>query len=180
MASIDTKFDQLVRDHARLMASAIRRVCRNRYSTLIPDVEQEVYLALWNRLQTGKKIEHPVSYLYKMALTTALRFVRTSERQPVTVEDGEFLAALQERENPSAERTQVRSLEPPERTLLVQELLASLEEDESRALRAYLAGMGHQEVAELYGWSESVARHRIYRSLERLRKKARAPRNTKP
>ena len=180
MASINTEFDQLVRDHARLVASAIRRVCRDRYSTLIPDVEQEFRLALWNRLQSGKKIEHPVSYLYKMALTTALRFVRTSKRQPVTVEDPEFLAVLQERGDSAAERSQVQSLEPPERALLVQELLASLEPDESRALRAYLAGMGHQEVAELYGWSESVARHRIYRTLERLRKKARAPRNTKP
>ena len=63
-------------------------------------------------------------------------------------------------------------LQPAERRSVIAEVLARLEPDEARALRAYLAGFNHAEVAELFGWSESVARHRIYRTLERLRASA--------
>jgi RNA polymerase sigma factor (sigma-70 family) len=168
MSATEAQLEELMRDHARLVAAAARRVCRRRYRSLVPDVEQEVYLALWRQLGTGKKIEHPVSYLYKMALTTALRLIRKLERQPVGVEDEELLAVLDTRAaNPSS-----LALEPVERTRLLKELLESLEPDDARALRAYLAGFGHREVAALYGWTESVARHRIYRTLDRLRRQA--------
>src|SRR5258706_1537932 len=66
----------LVEKHAKVVSSAIRRVCGRSYGVLGPDIEQEVRIALWQRLQRGKEIEYPVSYLYKMALTTALEAVR--------------------------------------------------------------------------------------------------------
>ncbi len=69
-------FERLVRNYSRVVASGVRRVCARRYRSLIPDVEQEVYTALWRRLQSGKEIAHPASYFYKVALTTALAVVR--------------------------------------------------------------------------------------------------------
>jgi hypothetical protein len=33
----------------------------------------------------------------------------------------------------------------------------------------HLSGFNHVEVAALHGWTESVARHRIYRGLRSLR-----------
>ena len=157
----DEKFDELVRSHARLMAAAVRRICGRRHRELIPDVEQEVYLALWKRLGSGKEIEHPTSYLYKMALTTALAVVRAHEPRGGAVPLEEAPA-----ERPAA---QPAGLELAERRRLLAEVLGQVGADEARALRAYLAGFSHPEVAELFGWSESVARHRIYRSLKRLR-----------
>src|SRR5437660_1686632 len=73
------------------MSSAIRRVCGRRFHNLVPDVAQEGYAALWNVLKSGKKIAHPTSYLYKVALTTALTMVRknTPEMTMVTIESGE-------------------------------------------------------------------------------------------
>ena len=35
-----------------------------------------------------------------------------------------------------------------------------------------MTGFNHREVSGLYGWTESVARHRIYRGLEALRESA--------
>jgi RNA polymerase sigma factor (sigma-70 family) len=156
-------FEFLVREHARVMASAVRRVCGPRHRDLVEDVEQEVYLALWKRLERGKPIEHPISYLYKMALTTALAVVRR-QRTTLSFEERDPLeaAGAQEGADPHA-------LQPVERHRLIDELVESLRPEEARALRAWLAGFGHREIAELYGWSESVARHRVYRSLERLR-----------
>lgn len=154
-----TDFERLIRTHARVMAAAIRRVCGRRHGALIPDVQQEVYLALWKRLHSGKEIEHPVSYLYKVALTTALAMVRKL--------DPEQGNAPLDPETPA--RPDESPLHPLERARLIEEVLAALEPDEARALRAYLAGFNHEEVARLFGWSESVARHRIYRSMEKLR-----------
>lgn len=156
------EFELLVRRYARLVASAARRVCGRRRAELVPDVEQEVYLALWKRLgRGGNEIAHPTSYIYKMALTAALAVVRRNRRdEPL---DDERQAAV-----PSF-RGEPDGLEPVERRRLVDELLGALDADEARALRAWLAGFNHLEVAKLFGWSESVARHRIYRSLDRLR-----------
>jgi RNA polymerase sigma factor (sigma-70 family) len=144
------------------MAAAIRRVCGRRHGALMPDVQQEVYLALWKRLHSGKDIEHPVSYLYKVALTTALAMVRKlePERGDTPIEG-----------DPPAEAEVGPGLHSLERARLIEEVLAALEPDEARALRAYLAGYNHEDVARLYGWSVSVARHRIYRSMERLRER---------
>jgi RNA polymerase sigma factor (sigma-70 family) len=156
-------FEALVRRYARLMASAIRRVCGRRHRSLVPDVEQEVHLALWKRLGSGKEIAHPASYVYRVALLTALAVVRR--------QGGETLS-LEETGVPDPPAVVPGGLEPAERARLIQEVLERLEPDEARALRAYLAGFNHVEVARLYGWGEAVARHRIYRTLERLREAA--------
>jgi RNA polymerase sigma-70 factor (ECF subfamily) len=161
VASDPSDFERLIRTHARVMAAAIRRVCGRRHGALVPDVQQEVYLALWKRLRSGNAIEHPVSYLYKVALTTALAVVRRAGPEEAGLTD-----ALTESPRPEG-----GGLNGLERARLIEEALASLEEDEARALRAYLAGFNHHEVARLFGWSESVARHRIYRSMERLRER---------
>jgi len=161
LASDTEQFEGLVRRYARLVASAARRVCGRRHAALVPDVEQEVYLALWKRLGSGNEIRHPTSYLYKMALTTALAVVRRFGRE-------DSLEESPAADPPATERDAL-GLEPVERRRLLDQVLAGLEADEARALRAYLAGFNHHEVAALYGWSASVARHRIYRTLERLR-----------
>jgi RNA polymerase sigma factor (sigma-70 family) len=165
------ELDSLLRRHARTMASAIRRVCGRRHRILIEDVEQEVYLALWKRLGGveggGKEIAHPASYLYRVALLTALAVVRRQGGETVALDDARAVA------DPPAPALP-DGLEPAEAAAVIAEVLARLEPDEARALRAYLAGFNHAEVARLYGWSEAVARHRIYRTLERLRAAARA------
>jgi RNA polymerase sigma-70 factor (ECF subfamily) len=155
------QFERLVSSYARLVAAAARRVCGHRHAAWAPDVEQEVYLALWKRLGSGKEIEYPTSYLYKMALTTALAVVRRFRREHSLEEEAWT--------EPRAGVSDEYGLEPVERRRLLEQVLASAEADEARALRAYLAGFSHTEIAELYGWSASTARHRVYRTLQRLR-----------
>jgi RNA polymerase sigma factor (sigma-70 family) len=155
------EFQRLVDQYSRVMSGAIRRVCGRR-SSLIPDVEQEVRLALWKRLQDGKEIEHPVSYLYKMALTTALAVLRRQPPEASRV----GIESLDQGTNRSGGS---RGLNPLERARLLEQLLGRLPPDRSQALRAYLAGFTHREVAALCGWTEAIARHHIYRGLEALR-----------
>lgn len=42
-------------------------------------------------------------------------------------------------------------------------------------MRAHLAGFSHVEIASLYGWTESVARHRIYRAIDALKERMKGP-----
>ena len=162
METRQEEFDRLLRTHARLVSSAIRRVCSRRYGALAPDIEQEVYVALWKRLESGKEITHPISYLYKVALTTALSVIR--KHLPAAE------APAGESENVPAHTGAFLGLVPAEQGRFLSEALASLPAEESRAVRAYLAGFNHEELAGLYGWSPSVARHRIYRGLEKVRR----------
>lgn len=175
----ETRFQQLLRSHARLMAGAIRKVCGRRHQALVPDVEQEVYLALWKRLgdsegaegaggkKGGKEIEHPVSYLYKTALTTAATMVRKLSPAGVEAAGEDEIEGLAAPE--AGAGGGVGGLSASERRQLLAQLLGRLPEDQARALKAYLAGFNHEEVARLYGWTESVARHRIYRAIETLK-----------
>ena len=160
MDSRQDEFTALVERHARVIASAIRRVCSRRHRALVPDVEQDVRAALWKRLQDGKPIEHPVSYLYKVAMTAALaavrRFPNDAELSPEPWGDG-----------PASEP--FLGLLPAEQSQLLAEGLDALPIEQARAVRAHLAGFNHEEVARLYGWTAAVARHRIYRGLDRLR-----------
>ena len=157
-------FSDLIDSHARLIASAIRRVCSRRHAALIPDIEQDVRAALWKRLRDGKEIAHPVSYIYKVAMTSALaavrRFPAASELPTEPVESG------------SSGETFL-GLRPAEQSRLLAEGLAALPSDEARAVRAHLAGFNHVDVAALYGWTAATARHRIYRGLEKLRARLR-------
>jgi len=156
-------FESLVSRHSRLVASAIRRVCARRYGSLVPDIQQEVYVALWNRLGNGKEITHPGSYIYKVALTTALAVVRKH------LPDAE---PIDEKTAPAgAGGSSFAGLLPAERARLLAEVLEQLPAEQARAVRAHLAGYSHDEVASLFGWSESVARHRIYRGIDALKEK---------
>jgi len=154
------EFAALVDQHARVIASAIRRVCSRRHRALVPDIEQEVRAALWKRLQSGKEISHPVSYLYKVALTTALAAIRRVPEYsngPLPERSGE------------PEARPFLDLLPAEQSRLLAEALSLLSPEEARAVRAHLAGFNHEDVARLYGWTPATARHRIYRGLERVR-----------
>jgi RNA polymerase sigma-70 factor, ECF subfamily len=157
------KFERLVRPHARLIAGVIRRVCGRRHQALVPDVEQEVYLALWKRVGSGKEIDYPASYLYRVALTTAIAVVRRNRSDVTSLDDP---AVGDPPDRPLA------AMPEAERVRIIAQVLERLEPDEARALRAYLAGFSHLEIAQLYGWTESVARHRVYRTMERLRSEA--------
>jgi RNA polymerase sigma factor (sigma-70 family) len=159
-----SEFEKLVDQYARLLGAVARRVCGRRYQALVPDVDQEIRLALWKRLKAGNDIRHPASYLYKVALATSLAVIRRyrPEREELEADPAE---------PPRDASWGPDQLLPAERAHLLEEVIGTLEPDAARALRGYLTGLSHEELAALYGWSPSVARHLVYRSIERLRER---------
>jgi RNA polymerase sigma factor (sigma-70 family) len=162
MDSSDEAFLAFTQAYRGIIVSAIRRVCGAASSSLLLDMEQDVYLALWQRWNAGKRIDYPVSYLYKVALRTALAVIRTNTSL--------VMEAPTTKQCPhTAGDTPPGTLSAAERACLLTELLDHLPIEQARAVRAYLAGFSHTETATLYGWSAAVARHRIYRGMHALK-----------
>jgi RNA polymerase sigma factor (sigma-70 family) len=162
MGSPQEEFLAFTQQYRGVIVSAIRRVCGTTSDRLLPDVEQDVYLALWQRWNDGHPIDYPVSYLYKVAMRTALAVMRTYRTADV---DESALEA-----SPTTELSlTINGFSAVERACLLTELLGQLPPEHARAVRAYLAGFSYTETAALYGWSASVARHRIYRGLQALK-----------
>ena len=51
MGASEAEFLAFIQEYRGIIVSAIRRVCGTASPSLLPDVEQDVYLALWQRLQ---------------------------------------------------------------------------------------------------------------------------------
>jgi RNA polymerase sigma factor (sigma-70 family) len=162
MDALQEEFLALTRQYRGVIVSAIRRVWGDASSTVLPDVEQEVYLALWQRWNGDARIDYPVSYLYTVALRTALAVMRTYGA--AGSEEAITQSAL-----PRAQCLAGEDLTPIERAYVLTELLDQLPPAQARAVRAYLAGFSHTETATLYGWSIAVARHRMYRGIQALK-----------
>ncbi|ANM30397.1 hypothetical protein ABI59_13675 [Acidobacteria bacterium Mor1] len=158
----EADLEALIERYSRLMAAAVRRVVSQ--PELLPDIRQEIHLALLKRLRTGRDIRHPSSYVYKVALTTARTVVQRYASQEQNVDTD----VLDTTPLPGGEDR----MKPVERRILVKEVLNMLPKEQAVALRCYLGGLNHAEVARFCGWTESVARHRIYRALETLRERA--------
>ncbi len=159
MAPKRSEFDQIVRKYSTVIAAAIRRVCLQRYESLLPDVTQEVHVALWKAIKEKKQIDNPAAYIYRVALTTGLKIVEREKRQAVASSSSENSEAMVDPRSEILERAK-----------LLEQLLDKLKPDEAKALRAYLAGYSHTEIAQLFGWSPSVARHNVYRSIDKLKR----------
>ena len=159
--SDDEDFERLISQYADVIGAAIHRVCARQYNQLIPDVRQEVHIAMWRQLSAGKKPDRPASYIYKVALTTALAAIRRLNRENEIISE---VGVITDRLGPDKLDTD----EALDRARKLEEALDSLSERYRRAVKAYLAGFNHTEVAELLEISESAARHAIYRGIEQL------------
>jgi len=156
--SVDHEFETLMRTHAHNISYALRQVLRSRHANLIPDAEQEIYLAIWKQLEKGNKIDHPSSYIYRVALRVGLNLKKKAAEEIEM--SAETLEAIQDH-TPS---------EPGfHRVDLLKKALAGLPRDSEKAIRAYLMGYDFREVATLFSWTDSVARHRIYRGIKKLK-----------
>ena len=158
--SQEQELERLITRYAGLISDAIRRVCARHYGFVVPDVRQEVHLALWRQLEAGNNPQREASYVYKVALTTALREVRRIQRErDISAEKALLNERLAESGSPEND---------VERAALLEAALETIDGRQRRAVKAYLSGFNHTEVAELLGISVSQARHAIYRGSERL------------
>jgi RNA polymerase sigma-70 factor (ECF subfamily) len=132
----------------------------------IDELMQETRVRLWKALGTAEKIEAvPASYVYQTAATAAVDLIRQRRRSDRHLPVHELADRLEASDDPGtqAERTELR-----DRIWLA---VGGLAAERRVAVRAYLNGYNHSEIAGMAGWTEAKARNLLYRGLAQLRER---------
>lgn len=138
--------------------AAIERVCRSFCS--LPedreDLKQEILVHLWQGWK-GYRPEHkPITWLYRVALNTAISWRRHQRRQVETLP----LDAFDLPDDPTLR----------EQTAHLQALIARLSADDRRLINLYLDGFTSAEIGKMLGMSQTAVTTRLCRIKEKLRK----------
>ena len=132
-------FGELVRTHSQGVLNVVYRMCGN--SDLAEDASQEAFIQAWLRLSSYKQKASFRSWVYRIAVNTAIDMLRKEKRiLPNSIEDMNLSAST-----PSPEMAVANS----ERAELVREAVIKLP-SASRAvlvLREY-EGFSYQEISE--------------------------------
>jgi RNA polymerase sigma factor (sigma-70 family) len=149
------------------VSRTVRAVLARRFPTLAwnekEDIEQEVRLKLWKMRASGKKIDSPGSYLWKVVYTTALDLLDGKGREIPLDEACE--PGRSEREP----RIEAGWLDA-DRRLDFERRLEALSPNRRIVLKLGLAGLELEEIAARLGWSTARVRHLHYRGLKDLKK----------
>lgn len=162
MPPIDREFDALVTRYGHLIAAVVRQVAGPNANRVADDVEQRVVVALWRRLEGEQTIEHPASYLYRMAVRETIHVLRRELAHPAVPLDHPGIAPI-DTHDPH------RALEAAEQRSAIKAGVLRLAPDRRRAVHQHLAGRTVHEIMNMYGWTYQRARNLIARGLSDLR-----------
>ena len=153
------QFETLVSGFGRLVAHAVRRVAGPSAANDVEDIQQDVMVALWRRLEGEQTIDHPASYVYRAAVREAVRAVQRRRRRAEEPLEGSA-AAL------AVVSGDVESwLERRDERAALLAAIARLSPDRARAVRAHLSGLSVNEMMRMYGWTYQRARNLVARGL---------------
>ena len=172
-ATIESRFDDLLKEYGRFLRQTIIRVCPKDLGLQYDEIEQDARLRLWRALESEREIHDPTSYLYRIAATATLDAVRRVKRKreeqiiTTTEPDEETLAPQTLQTDPT--RSPYREAERRQLVGKVKEAMARLPDNRRTAVGLHLEGLTTQEMANLLGWSEPKARNLVYRGLNEVR-----------
>jgi RNA polymerase sigma factor (sigma-70 family) len=158
------RLEALVRQYGRLITSVVRRITGRAGDLVADDVQQRVLVSLWKQVRNEQKIDHPSSYIYRIAVREAMRMMRQETSR------GRRLVAEEEAEaRPDGKPDAADTVARREQREHIESSLAELRPERERAVRAHLAGFGVQEIMDMYGWPYERARNLIARGMQDLR-----------
>lgn len=146
--TLEARLLELLESHG----PALRRVARvyGRPDGEEEDLHQEILLQLWKALPSFRGDAAPGTWLYRIALNTALTWRRGAARR---ARHGAHPPAA-----PSATAGEARN-----QAAILEEFLASLGELDRSVLLLYMEGLSHDEIADVTGLSAGAAGVRIHR-----------------
>jgi RNA polymerase sigma factor (sigma-70 family) len=159
---IDSRLRGLMARYRRLVVSVISAVGGPALRDSREDVEQQVWVSMWRRLQGEDEIDHPTSYLYAAARHAALRAVQ------------DRLARLN-RTGALPEAAASQAFDPHRQAVAretgeaIRDAVRKLSPDRRRAIEAFLSGLEVREIQDLFGWSYERTRNLITRGRADLR-----------
>jgi RNA polymerase sigma factor (sigma-70 family) len=155
-ARLDGDFLALLNEHR----GALHRVCRN-YANGIDDREellQEIVYQLWRAFPSYRREAAPITWIYRIALNTAITAIRRRTRRPPHVP----LEAAPEPASAPTAGSDSAQLE------LLYRAMRKLGEVERGLLVCYLDGLSYREIGDVLGLSETNVGARLSRTRARL------------
>ena len=128
----------------------------------LEDLYQEIVLQIWKAFPSFKGQARVSTWLYRVALNTAITQLRRRKRKVQTVPIGDDLEKMAMVESPEDER-QIKML---------YRLVGKLEDVDKGIILLYLEDRSHKEIAEIIGLSISNVGTRLNRIKEKLKNQA--------
>ncbi|MEO1514718.1 MAG: sigma-70 family RNA polymerase sigma factor [Bacteroidota bacterium] len=152
-------FLALIDDNKKLIYKIVNAYCKNR--ALHQDLVQEIILQLWSSFDKYDSNYKASTWMYRIALNTAISYHRKGLNQPTSFSD--FLQQHEDRLIWEA-----RSELDPNLQLLNQ-FIQELKEMDKALILLHLDGLQHQEIAGILGISPTNVGTRLFRIKNSLR-----------
>jgi RNA polymerase sigma factor (sigma-70 family) len=152
------EFLELLDQHRRILFKIANLYVRSPADR--EDLVQEMILQLWRSIGRYDERRPFSTWMYRVALNVAISYCRNESRRPRTGALGDALqvAAAPEAPGPQAD------------LLLLQELIARLDELDRALVMLYLDGNHYETIAEILGISETNVGTKLGRIRDKLRR----------
>jgi RNA polymerase sigma-70 factor (ECF subfamily) len=168
LAGNQLSFQLLVERHQDRVFGLVRHYTKS--AVEIEDIVQDTFLKVYRKLESFQHQSSFSTWLHRIAVNTALDFLKRTGRSPVhAVEDPELLEGERVHEAPRIAPPDSR-LERAEIADIAQQVLAQLPE----VFRTVLVlrefeGLAYQEIADLLGISIGTVESRLFRARARFK-----------
>lgn len=147
-------FIELIEKHDAAIGRVCRSFCRDAEDR--KDLRQDILMHLWIGWKDYRPDHKPVTWLYRVALNTAVSWLRQRKKHLVTLPLDAF---------DLPEDTTLR-----EQSALLKTIIALLPASDQRLINLYLDGFSSDEIGRMMGMSQTNVTTRIARIKEKLRK----------
>lgn len=155
-AQKETVFLKLINEHQRIIFKICRHYCLDPHYR--QDLAQEILAVLWNAYDSYTGKSKFSTWMYKVALNTAITYSRKESKRPKT----EVLSY-------SLEFTQDQELNRDEDMIKLDKAIMNLNKADKAILILYLEGKIYEEIAELIG----ITRNNIGVKIKKIKDKLR-------
>jgi len=153
------EFVKLVQEHRSLLYKVCRLYCFSADDR--QDLFQEMVIQLWRSYPRFRGESKFSTWLYRIALNTAISDLRKQRRRPSPADMNEIPATLQDMTWPGEEEQQLQQLYAA---------IDRLSEIEKALVMLYLEDRSYEEMEEILGINQNNLRVKMNRIREKLRK----------
>lgn len=158
MSPQETFFTQLITDHQGIIHKVCNLYCDTRDDRR--DMFQEIVLQLWRGYASFKEESKITTWMYRVALNTAITGLRKRKRRPDHLDLEDAIHIPQPQGNPDL----------PEELTMLYKAIAQLSEVERAITMLYLEEHSYDEIADIVGITANNVGVKINRIKTKLRK----------
>lgn len=146
MTSKRDDFTNLLQSHVRIIYKIVNSYCKKEHAK--KDLEQEIVLQLWASFERYDQQYKFSTWMYRVALNTAISFYRKNLKQKERYYDRDYtsIISIEDEESVSEKEAQLN---------LLQQFINDLDPLNKAIMLLYLDEKSHQEIADIIGISKS-------------------------